>query len=326
MLTTILKGELMEDKKQYVFDSSYFNIPADDKKEKGGEDSWYHDKNVLSVADGVGGWNLRGIDPSKYSRKLTKNIKELVDSDREKYIQNAKLLLVEAAQKNDEIGSSTFVVLTLDNNEQKVKTANVGDSGFIILKKNEKGDYNIKYESVSQQHSFNFPFQLGTNADDPNNAETMDFKIKEDDLYIVYSDGVCDNLYSYEVEKIINDTFRKGASLNVLGEVIANVAYKKSKISDFLSPFAKGAQEQGMYFMGGKQDDITVVVGRIRLSDNNEVISTAAESINTNDESVMENSTEKGNATEADTDEHKNTVETDEETETGAQTTTTDTS
>ena len=297
MLVTILKGEMMEDKKLYKFKSFYFNIPADDKKEKGGEDSWYNDHTVLAVADGVGGWNLRGIDPSKYSRKLTSNIKVLLEGDRDKYNQSAKLLLVTAAQQNKEIGSSTFVVLTLDNSQQKIKTANVGDSGFIVFKKNEKNNYVIKYESVSQQHSFNFPFQLGTNADDPvTAAETMNFKIKEDDLYVVYSDGVCDNLYAYEIEKIVNETLNKGGTISMLAEIISNVAYKKSKRSDFVSPFAKGAQEQGMYFMGGKQDDITVVVGKIVPEINIDVLETA-ESLNET-ENINEDAPETGNVTE----------------------------
>jgi hypothetical protein len=32
------------------------NIPHDDKKHKGGEDAWVASNNLLTVADGVGGW------------------------------------------------------------------------------------------------------------------------------------------------------------------------------------------------------------------------------------------------------------------------------
>jgi len=31
---------------------------------------------LLAVADGVGGWNERGIDPALFSRELCKNLKE----------------------------------------------------------------------------------------------------------------------------------------------------------------------------------------------------------------------------------------------------------
>ena len=46
-------------------------IPHPDKMEKGGEDAYWANDKLLAIADGVGGWNSRGIDPSLYSRELT---------------------------------------------------------------------------------------------------------------------------------------------------------------------------------------------------------------------------------------------------------------
>lgn len=45
-------------------------IPHPDKAHRGGEDAYYNSTRMLVVADGVGGWNNQGIDPSKYSRFL----------------------------------------------------------------------------------------------------------------------------------------------------------------------------------------------------------------------------------------------------------------
>mgnify|MGYP001808067746 CR=1 FL=1 len=45
-------------------------IPHPDKVAKGGEDAYYANENLLAVADGVGGWNNHGVDPSKYSKTL----------------------------------------------------------------------------------------------------------------------------------------------------------------------------------------------------------------------------------------------------------------
>ena len=41
---------------------------------------------------------------------------------------------------------------------------------------------------------------------------------------------------------------------------MANNAEKKSYLKNYKSPFAEGAKKAGKYFMGGKQDDITVIV------------------------------------------------------------------
>lgn len=45
-------------------------IPHPEKAHRGGEDAFYDHERMLVISDGVGGWNNRGIDPSKYSRFL----------------------------------------------------------------------------------------------------------------------------------------------------------------------------------------------------------------------------------------------------------------
>lgn len=49
-------------------------IPHPDKKSKGGEDAAYVDEGILVVADGVGGWAARGVDPAIYSNKLVRSV------------------------------------------------------------------------------------------------------------------------------------------------------------------------------------------------------------------------------------------------------------
>ncbi len=46
-------------------------LPHPDKVETGGEDAFFvssHGQGAFGVADGVGGWNMEGVDPSRYSR------------------------------------------------------------------------------------------------------------------------------------------------------------------------------------------------------------------------------------------------------------------
>jgi protein phosphatase PTC7 len=45
-------------------------IPHPSKAYRGGEDAFYASEKLLVVADGVGGWNTKGVDPSRYSRFL----------------------------------------------------------------------------------------------------------------------------------------------------------------------------------------------------------------------------------------------------------------
>ena len=52
------------------------NSPHKDKIYKGGEDAMITSDKLLIVADGVGGWAMRGVDAVLYSKKLVQFYKE----------------------------------------------------------------------------------------------------------------------------------------------------------------------------------------------------------------------------------------------------------
>ena len=51
-----------------------------------------------------------------------------------------------------------------------MKTANLGDSGYLLLRKSDDELVSV-YRSKEQTHGFNFPYQIGTGGDDPERAE-----------------------------------------------------------------------------------------------------------------------------------------------------------
>lgn len=55
--------------------SSATMLPHAKKKQKGGEDAWViaSDKSMVAVADGVGGWNRKGVNPALFSNELVKH-------------------------------------------------------------------------------------------------------------------------------------------------------------------------------------------------------------------------------------------------------------
>jgi protein phosphatase PTC7 len=53
------------------------------------------------------------------------------------------------------IGSSTACIVALHKEKSILHTANLGDSGFVVIRKNT-----IVHRSQEQQHYFNSPFQL----------------------------------------------------------------------------------------------------------------------------------------------------------------------
>lgn len=94
------------------------------------------------------------------------------------------------------IGSSTACVLILNRENSTVYTANIGDSGFIVVRKGQ-----IIHRSEEQQHYFNTPFQLslpppGQNvlSDSPESADSLSFPVENGDVILAATDGVFDNV------------------------------------------------------------------------------------------------------------------------------------
>lgn len=302
------------------FKSESTNIPAPSKVEKGGEDAYFHNSELLVVADGVGFWDTVGIDPGIYSRKLVRNVRDFYFEDKNYFLRNLKNLDYEAGKNDHFKGTSTLVFAVIDDLTGEMKTSNLGDSGFIILRenknrvfkhkknrnkhknyinkekdfqthytkkeknfqihyKNREKDYqtNYKYkkklhnkpyykyfQSKEQQHSFNFPYQLGSNGDNPYFAKTDAFKIFENDIIILASDGLWDNLFINRVIFEVNRIIEKfGRDLKMISDRLANLAFEHSLDKGYFSPFEKQARKNGKGFKGGKSDDITVVVAQV---------------------------------------------------------------
>ncbi len=138
-------------------------------------------------------------------------------------------------------GSSTAITAILDRSGSKLAVANVGDSGLIHLRKDTLPNGRLAMTHVlrtkEQQHIFNMPYQLShlpqpsefdrlerdpelthfiremrqlqnkelRKPDFPSDAELYCSSLKEGDLLISYSDGVSDNIWSFDLVRMIQD-------------------------------------------------------------------------------------------------------------------------
>lgn len=247
-----------------------FLNPHIQKRHKGGEDAAAVTSNLIAVCDGVGGWAESGIDPANFSRRMCQVIQALTMQDEDKYITRPRDLMVDAVGLNKEIGSATCVITGMDKFEAQLHTANLGDSGYMILRKSGMDLLSI-YRTKEQQHSWNFPYQIGTSGDDPAKAEIQTHDVEHNDILIVGSDGLFDNLYDAKIIDLIRPFVRERDDIldvGLVAEIIAKEAENYSYNQQYLSPFAKGAQDNFYDFMGGKADDITVAIAQIQLAGN----------------------------------------------------------
>ena len=90
------------------------------------------------MADGVGGWNRKGVDPGIFSRELSARVwaeyARLRASGQKTYEINIKQLLIDQVALTKAMGTSTFVTALMYEDEPFLKTLNLGDSGVMIVR------------------------------------------------------------------------------------------------------------------------------------------------------------------------------------------------
>lgn len=235
------------------------SIPHPAKIAKGGEDAYFlsTDMKVIGVADGVGGWGDIGVDPALYSRSLMEGAKLSVENPLS--VRDPVEVMSEAYQYSTYVqGSSTCCILALEGTH--INAANLGDSGFMIIRGLE-----IVYRTKEQQHSFNFPYQIGTgSADKPHHSQRIQIEVQPDDLIILGTDGLWDNLFDDDIIDVVANAPSDPATI---AQLIARQAHIVANDKDIISPFSKSARSNGYPLAtGGKLDDITVLCARVVLS------------------------------------------------------------
>ncbi|KAM6550308.1 hypothetical protein CsatB_000116 [Cannabis sativa] len=209
----------------------YHYLPKDDII---GEDAHFicAKQEIIGVADGVGGWAGKGIDAGEYARQLMSNSIESIAE-----IQ----------------GSSTACILR--HNNGILQSVNTGDGRFFVFRNNK-----LVYRSKTQQVEFNVPYQLGNSEgyDTPDSAGTMEITVVPEDVIVLGTDGLFDNMFVSDIEDVLKMFSSMGSAF-----WLAEFSRRYSLMKDRKSPFSEAATKAGHSHTGGKFDDITVIVARI---------------------------------------------------------------
>ncbi|KAH7049688.1 phosphatase 2C-like domain-containing protein [Linnemannia elongata] len=265
-----------------------------------GEDAFFHvstpSRVALGVADGVGGWSEVGVDPALFSWALMDNAEAVAHRSTSKIPLDAQSILdgaySELVQSGKvEAGSSTACILSLCKVTGTLRASNLGDSAYLLIRDNK-----CIYESPSQQHFWNCPYQLtvlppgypGAKQhvmDMPKDAAQTTHQLQDGDVIVLATDGFWDNVFTKEaielVDRELGDVIQQtkgglaqGASVeDVVGRVralsqrLTNTARRFSLDQKRRTPFSQSARH---IRSGGKVDDITVIVTLVRALANNE--------------------------------------------------------
>ncbi|ORX71485.1 protein serine/threonine phosphatase 2C [Linderina pennispora] len=230
-----------------------------------GEDAFFHRNDALGIADGVGGWaGVGDADPALFARRLmhhaSAEVARFEDIDDEQFAHYHAAAPVDILRRAYEItldemealgvrGSSTACVVVLRGDELRV--ANLGDCSLTVVR---QGD------------------MLGTeeHSDGPSDAQVFRLKVQRGDIVIVGSDGVFDNLFDDDILDEVNQHLPAAMRAAVspfhvdpraISRAIAERAKLVSEDTRYAeSPFQMRAMQEGLYYQGGKRDDISVIV------------------------------------------------------------------
>ncbi|KAK4511146.1 uncharacterized protein ATC70_012358 [Mucor velutinosus] len=254
-----------------------------------GEDAYFRRSDAIGVADGVGGWQgVSAANAALYSRKLMHhaylelerfdNVDDPCfyhydEADPVSILQKSYEESMQEAQQEGIIGSCTACLAILRHEELRI--ANLGDCGISVIRHN---DY--IFRSEEQQHSFNFPYQLGTSSPDrPKDAQSFTVAVEKGDIIIMGSDGLFDNLFDREILSIVKSQLSAFTLPGSGNRPPRMLSIEPQKISDALaerakavsnsklnvdSPFQVRAVNEGLYYQGGKADDISVIVAIVK--------------------------------------------------------------
>jgi protein phosphatase PTC7 len=88
-------------------------------------------------------------------------------------------------------------------------------------------------------------------------------EVNHNDILVIGTDGLFDNLFDIRIIELIKPFIRGRDDIldpTLVAEIIAREAEKFSRNQGYMSPFAKNARTHFFDYVGGKPDDITVVV------------------------------------------------------------------
>ena len=216
---------------------------------------------ALGVADGVGGWSESGVDSADVSHALCTYMAAKAHDGKSPPLTARQLMTqgYEAVCHDPKIvaGGTTATVALLKKGGI-LEVANLGDSGYILLRLN-----GVHAASVPQIHAFNTPYQLsvvppsvlrrasmfggGPLMDQPRDAEVTHHDLRHGDVLILASDGVWDNLFTTNILQIVSRVMQeKGAwttSSADAGVEVAKDLKAITKVPDHQTSLPKKPQE-----------------------------------------------------------------------------------
>lgn len=186
------------------------------------------------------------------------NSESIVSQRDRDLINDPKQVLNLSVSKTDSSGSSTVLIAHFDG--KALHVANIGDSGFIIVRNGS-----VYRKSSPMLHEFNLPIQIEKGDDPSQLLEEYKIELDEGDIIVTATDALFDNLYDQEIVSIVSRSLEADKSPQEIAEILATRVQGVGSSASGRSPFADAAQAAGYVgYTGGKRDDVVVIVSVVQ--------------------------------------------------------------
>ena len=219
----------------------------------------------FGVADGVGGWIQQGVDSGAFARELMALCNANMETSSRHSPSGCPLIdvLGRALADTTARGTSTACIGEVVGNS--LRAANIGDSGFLVVR-----DGVVAFHSPAQQKRFNCPRQIGrASAGDPlEMTQSFQVDLVPGDVVVAGTDGLFDNLFDEEIAALVVKSQKENRHRRTakrIARALANAAVASGSDRTRSTPFAADCARAGIQHSGGKVDDVTVVVMKVRL-------------------------------------------------------------
>lgn len=256
-------------------------LPSDTLSIKAGDDAMLVSPTVMAIADGVSGWELKGEQSSSgiWARSMVETVSRLMteykishtphflnDRDIEQILDDSYLHTSHLMDLQGLKGSLTLILCMLSGDT--LKMISIGDLKIYVVRNGE-----IIKTNEEQMISDLCPQQIGTQTLNvmPSELAWVDqIKLEEDDIIVMCSDGISDNLYEWEILQYLDEflNFKKDNVRKVANKLIA-----KSKETAFddnaYTPYNEKVNKLPKnrfgknYSLGGKLDDMSLCIAKV---------------------------------------------------------------
>jgi hypothetical protein len=173
-------------------------------------------KYVLSVLEGVERYNCQdhvGRFVNFFSRAIKKTPqrqeRERSREQKSTTYDNAQVLLKDAFNElrfyNGALGEATGVLAIVDRKSKFLSITTVGDGGYILV----RADGSIGKCSTKNSYKLSYLEQMYPAGTVDIDADTSVLTLEENDILVLGSPGLFDNLFTYEIVGIVNDKKKK---------------------------------------------------------------------------------------------------------------------